>query len=308
MNPLRLSIISSCRKAALTVITLTALMASVSCHSARQASASSPDTVPPAMRTTAVASRAADSGLRASFAALASTYSTAWTDVKIPITLKLSSPANLKISGTLTMIRNRSIHISLRMLGFEAATLLIDGDSVFATYKLQKRYVAESIPELLKGFPMNVGNLQSLLIGQAFMPGNGIIEATDASRFSLMPAGDADLPDAFLMTPVLGNAHGVEATFIVDGGVIPNLLAISAGTQNANASCIYSGSATTPAGAVTTGCEIFARSSAKQQIEASVDLNFDKARWDSGATVSRPNTRGYTRIPASSLLKALSSF
>ena len=63
---------------------------------------------------------------------VASTYKE-WSDVEIPVELELLKPRNFSVSGRATMIRNQSIYISIRALGFEAANIYINNDSIYAT-------------------------------------------------------------------------------------------------------------------------------------------------------------------------------
>ncbi len=253
-------------------------------------------------------SRKADSfsvsaNLRSDFAALASTYSADWTDVKLPVTIRTSAPMNFKISGVATIIRNRSIHLSLRMLGFEVGVLQIDGDSVFAAIKPQKRYVAESVSEMLHGFPATVGNLQSLLLGQLFVPGTSSLQG---DSFILENADDPDLPQAFLLTPQV-DLRGVAATFVANGGTVPYLMALTASGGQSYALCLYSTPTSTPAGAVSDTCEISAEIGS-HSLQATLTFDFNKAQWNTGIVPRRITTKGYTRIPASSLLHSFSSF
>ncbi len=70
------------------------------------------------------------------------------------------------------MQRDRSVHLSLRFLGMEVASLMVTQDGIFALYKLERLYFAESISDLLGGFPTTVGNVQDLLLGRAFILGD----------------------------------------------------------------------------------------------------------------------------------------
>lgn len=245
-----------------------------------------------------------DGSYRADYAALSSAY-LPWSDVKIPVNIKISSPASLSIGGTATLTANRSIGISLRMLGFEVASVMIDNDSIFATYKMQKRYVAESIPELLRGFPATVGNLQSLLLGHIFYPGADFIGETDASMFEFDSANDPDLPSAMLMKPRV-DLNGAECVFVSDGETVPALLAFMAIAGRNQASAIYSQPVTTPAGPISPTCEINGTASGKT-ISARITFDLGKAKWNTGAAPRRPNTQGYRRISAASLLKSIST-
>lgn len=106
-----------------------------------------------------------------------------WTDMKVPVSVKISSPASLRVGGTMTMVNGESVHISLRMLGFEVGAAYLTGDSIFAYAKLQRVYVAESISRILGGVNATVADLQSLLIGApltlAIPSGNTAIDMLD---------------------------------------------------------------------------------------------------------------------------------
>ncbi|WP_303041674.1 DUF4292 domain-containing protein, partial [Duncaniella muris] len=149
----------------LLLITLTALLAS-SCRSGRNAAGS--NTGDYSQNTGKTLSQ---SQLKTMLNSLSDSYGT-WSDVKIPLTLRLKSPKKISIGGTLTMQRDRSVHLSLRFLGMEVASLMVTQDSIFALYKLERLYFAESISDLLGGFPATVGNVQDLLLGRAFILGD----------------------------------------------------------------------------------------------------------------------------------------
>lgn len=91
-----------------------------------------------------------------------------WTDLKMPISVNVSQPKSIRISGTMSMVKDRDIHISMRFLGMEVAAAYVTGDSVYAYAKLQRVYVAESIGEALGGLNITVGDLQALLLGAPF--------------------------------------------------------------------------------------------------------------------------------------------
>lgn len=192
------------------------------------------------------------------------------------------------------------------MLGFEVASAYIDNDSIIATYKLKKRYVAESIPDLLHGFPATVGNLQSLLLGRLFYPGDDRAVDEEISRFDIRAAEDADLPDALIVSPAGLNLDGVVCAFVTDGATVPAMLATILMAGNSEASFLYSTPVSTEGGAVASSFDLDGMAGTRK-VSASFNWNLDRARWNSGITLSRPSTAGYTRIPASSLLKAISS-
>ena len=62
--------------------------------------------------------------------------------------------------------------------------------------------------------------------------------------------------------------------------------------------------ADTPAGSVTSSLSVKA-SGSKHSIEAEMELRPDKAKWNGGSSRKVTVPRGYTRIEASKLLKAI---
>lgn len=90
-----------------------------------------------------------------------------WTDMSVPVTVNITKPQQLKVSGTLTMERGKMIHLSLRFLGMEVGAAYASGDSIYAFSKLQRIYVDESISRALGGYNLSLSDMQDLLIGQS---------------------------------------------------------------------------------------------------------------------------------------------
>lgn len=87
-----------------------------------------------------------------------------WTDLYVPVKLELTEPARMSISGRATIVRDRSIYLSLRMIGMEVATVYVDADSIFATEKVHRQMIAVGFDATL-GRKLTVGELQDLLLG-----------------------------------------------------------------------------------------------------------------------------------------------
>lgn len=246
---------------------------------------------------------AADNGHRADVAALLSSYKE-WSDVKLPVSVDIDSPVNFRISGQAMMVKNEGIYISLRMFGLEVGAVKVTTDSIIAAIKVKKVYIAESINSLMADFPVTVGNLQSLLFGQAFVPGYDTAPKDAPSKFSFMEFHDAQLPEAFAMSP--DAIHGVVSSFVVNGGIVPRLLALTAVRDFNVATVVYEDAVSTPAGEAYNDCIIKA-DVAQHSIEASLSWRFDRAQWNQGISLPTINTRGYRKIPASSLIGSLSA-
>lgn len=89
-----------------------------------------------------------------------------WSNFSAPVKIQLESPKKFSISGRATLVRDKSIYISLRMLGLEVGTLYVTPDSVFATEKLHRYIVRESLAKVLEGRDIPFAQLQDLLIGE----------------------------------------------------------------------------------------------------------------------------------------------
>jgi len=243
---------------------------------------------------------------RDAFTTLATANSTEWTDIRMPVSLKLESPANISISGNATIIRNKMLFISLRMLGFEVVQIQLTPDSIHAVDKIHKRYVAESVPELLRGVDLTLGNLQAMLTGMPFKPGSDSLTPDMFNDYSISAAGD-DMPDLWVMsTEISAASHIAECSWVVDGIETPVMsgMLVSVPDMNREAMIYYSDNRLTPAGTMSSQCRIKASTGSKD-MAATIIWNLDKAKWDTGETPVLKIPGGAKRISASQLLGAI---
>ena len=225
---------------------------------------------------------------------VASSYKS-WNDVEMPIELELISPRNLSISGRATMVKDKSIYISIRVLGFEAANIYINNDSIHATYKLNKLYIAENTAKLLKGYAVTIGDLQDLLLGRAFVLGKGTIKNSDDV--------DLDLSSSTWTATPKCDIKGVEYkyTFSTNDNALKLLTVLIQGASPVL--CDYSDNIDSEAGMIAQMLVISANVK-KQQLKASIKWNADNAKWNSGATPKWKAPKGYNRVDVEALLKA----
>lgn len=113
-----------------------------------------------------------------------------WSDMEVGVKLSLNSPARLNASGKAWMKRGEWISISVRMLGFEVATLWIDRDSVVAVDKFHKKYVSEPTSRLLGGSDVTIEEMQDVLTGRAFIVGRGTASVADRAKFDFKQAAN----------------------------------------------------------------------------------------------------------------------
>lgn len=238
--------------------------------------------------------------LQSSYTALAQGYATSWTDVKVPVSVNLRSPRHFSVSGRLTMVRGKGLSLSLRALGFEVANITVLGDSIFMTEKIGHRYMAESVTDLLAGFPATIDNVESLLLGRAFILGQPPLGPSTRSGYKL-----AGTPDKWTLTPD-NQPRGVDYSFTVDGSATPHVesLSVKAGGHRVNVG--YSGLVTTLAGRVLEDVAVDTELRGKS-VEVTITADYSKGEWNKGARLQRPSTRGYTRVRGRDMLGVINN-
>lgn len=218
-----------------------------------------------------------------------------WNDVVVPIKLSLIEPKQLSVGGRVTMEKDKSIYISIRVLGFEAANVYVNNDSIYASYKLDKIYLAEDLRKVLGSFPATISDLQSMLIGRAFVLGKGAIDVSMYREFLLSIDND--------YWQIAPNSIGdVDYKFIykcIDNNI--STLEVDVAKEN-RVNCIYGSSVSTPIGNVPNSATI---STQVKNIPlcAKIAWELNNAKWNSGATHKWKTPKGYRRIDVANLLK-----
>ena len=231
-----------------------------------------------------------------------------WQDVKIPIKVSLTSPSSLSASGTMIMQRDRSVHISLKILGFEVAVLYITPDTVYALDKYHKYMLKQPIAALTKMYGVSLGNIQSLLLGKAFIPGSNYGATGEAI---VNPTGDKDLPMSVIMTPIAQSSSQLVAQslrFIIDTAPTTQLLAtLIMPTANAISTTIeYENFVqTTYAGNIPSKISMPASGLQSGVMSAELELTPGRAKWNTGAAPSWKTPSGYKTMSLTDLMKSL---
>lgn len=272
--------------AALFAAIMTLLTAS--CHSSRSGVVSGGDYSPSA------AEPLGKKALDELFTRLESSYGE-WDGVKMPVTLNLISPKSMSIGGTLTMERDRSVHLSFRFFGMEVASMMVTEDSIFAVYKVEKIYFAESIRDLLGGFPATVGNVQDLLLGRPFILGENTLSRSlcrldgNGATWTISPErSPAGMSYDFTVDTPTGNLELLTVN-------IPSRSPIVAD---------YSDFALSDTGPMA-GMTSLSAKSGNTRFAAEITLNPRKAEWGKGLGKTWSAPKGYRRVIAADILKKL---
>lgn len=228
---------------------------------------------------------AGNSGLNS----LVSSYSSDWQDFQAPVDISLKSPKSMSVSGRMTVVNNVGMTLSIRAIGFEVASLTVIGDSIFAYEKLNKRCVAESAKSLAADLGISSREVVNLLMGQLFLLSDGQVTSGDDSMLYLVPARQPSATVSYGWTVRTGDAGTTPASFVVEvgnrGGVID-----------------YSAFEQTPAGPAASLLDMKV-TTGKMNIAATLEVNYRKAKWNSGATITRPSFKGYRQVSGSTLLQ-----
>lgn len=137
--------------------------------------------------------------------------------------ISINAPQQISFSGRAYIERNKSIYLSLRKFGMEVARLYVTNDSIVAVDRFNKRYVAETLKEVLANCPITIGNIQSLLTGQVFEPGD---KKPRASHFDIDRESEngqwialpKDLPSGFEAGYVFSDETDRLLAFAAKGG------------------------------------------------------------------------------------------
>ena len=284
-----------------TILTMAILLLMTACHSTKQ---SPSQDYAPASEVSNQTGKTADVTPSAPVGitqGLAAQYDNSWTDLSVPVTLNVVTPASRSISGRVTMVRDRNIRISATVLGMEIGAVYIDKDSVFMYERIKKTYMAESLISITKTTGMTVGDIQALLMGRLFSLGSGPVDAATAQNFTtetsptgkqvLLPAGGSHIDFGFL-------ADEVDGTPILMGAVAQK------GDNNLIIS--YLKPYISAVGPVAGEVSVLGNQIAETILSGSIIWKWDSAKWNTGNAPTTFNIpRGFSRVNASTLLKAL---
>ena len=230
------------------------------------------------------------------------TYSTAWERLSVPLTVRLRKPSSISISGTALMERGKSVTLSLRFLGMEMAVMHLTSDSIVALDKYHSRYVAESLRNFLGGVPVNITNVQDLVLGRPFLLGSTRSAAADINAFEFENDAASGCITMIPKAPVAS----VEYGFTFDAAMQLLGLIVKAGNGEP-VTVTYGQPELTTFGPIAASTSV-AATFGKTQVDASLEWSPRKAKWNNDVklrTIEIPSK--YQRISASSLLKMFSS-
>lgn len=225
----------------------------------------------------------------ATYTRLCATYHD-WEAIEAPVKVDITAPSKMSVSGRIYMTRGKDVYISLRMLGLEVANLYVTNDSIFASERLGKHYMAEALTSLLGGTSLTVNDIQDIILGRAFVPGSGPISDATLSLFDITIADNH-----MLLTPRKQPAK-YEYGFMANTqtNALTTLVVEPKGHQAVE--CKYAG-ATTLAGVGGVCSQMSIDTTIKtSRIAASLQIKYDEAKTGKSVNSARwKQPKGYTK-------------
>ena len=114
-----------------------------------------------------------------------------WSTLNVPVKLDMEQPLRMNGNARLTMINGSCIHLSVRFLGIEVASMYMDTDSLYFVDKYHKYMFAEPLKTVLgsKYDNLTISDLQKIILGQKEIP-EGAPTKIKLSHFDETPAGN----------------------------------------------------------------------------------------------------------------------
>lgn len=223
-----------------------------------------------------------------------------WNMVSMPFQLRLELPEEKSISGRATMFRDENVQLSFRAMGMEVVYLYLSEDSVIAIDKINKLYIAEPLSEIVGATGITIGNIQDLLLGQAFKIGGERLTSSMRPQFELY----ADSANWSLM-PMRNNASMRYDLKFYNADVLESLNILIADNEFGFEYSIPT--KVDAAGVVSQKCLITGYVG-EQQIKSAFVWNAKDAKWSDLSPLKRRKLpRSYTRIGVDELVYIISS-
>ncbi len=222
-----------------------------------------------------------------------------WTDVSVPVSMAISSPQNVSVSGRVIMVRGKLIDISMRMFGFEVGRIYITPDSMFMKVKPGKTYMAEPYSIVSSHVPLSIENVQDMLIGRMFMLGDDKPGGAGYGSFDIEASGGEAREWLAIPKTQPSKAHYGFAVGYDD--IVRTLMIAVTGSDVMCTvkydDCGYWASAGELASAVDVNV------AGKIRVQVSLQWKWASAKWNEGVDARWTAPSGYRRVKVADILK-----
>lgn len=225
---------------------------------------------------------------------------TDWTTLSTSGTVTLGGKNPFSSAMQITMVRGKSVNVSIRpLLGIEMGRIYITGDSVVVVNKVEKYYIAESLKLITSGVPMDITDMQNLLLARMFELGNGTITAKPRTLKSIAE-GTFGRMNVTLQPKGMDFAY----TFSVDGEDAVKALSLEAGGKTVPLSVIYGDHTATPYGKVAGSVRLMSQIGG-QDMSLEFKLDNEAIIWNRQVSDRSPINSRYRRVEGEALLKGM---
>lgn len=242
------------------------------------------------------------------FGNLAASY-TPWTTMSAPLKIEISHPVRFSASGKAEMVKGQCVSMVFRKIGIKVAELYVDRDSVMFVVKPLKIAYTESFARFSNRTGLTMDDLQSALLGQAFVPGRGTVSAGSLSEFTLAAADGGTAGEdvvRWTMTPRRSpdEIYFTAATPMPFGSDASRLEAVGV-NAGGGVKFEYSDFANTEAGLIGSRANLRASFGGKT-LAGNLRWTADRADWNKPMTVGRPSIPAdYRRLDTAGMLRII---
>lgn len=242
------------------------------------------------------------------FGNLAASYAP-WTSMSAPMKIEVSEPVRFSASGKAEMVKGQCISMVFRKIGIKVAELYVDRDSVMFVVKPLKIAYTESFARFSNSTGLTLDDLQSALLGQAFVPGRGTVGAGSLSAFTLVAADGGAIGEdvvRWTMTPRRSpdEIYFTAATPMPFGSEASRLEAVGV-NAGGGVKFEYSDFANTGAGLIGSRANLRATFGGKS-LSGSLRWTADRTDWNKPLTVGRPSIPvDYRRLDTAAMLRII---
>ena len=242
------------------------------------------------------------------FGNLAASYAP-WTSMSAPMKIEVSEPVRFSASGKAEMVKGQCISMVFRKIGIKVAELYVDRDSVMFVVKPLKIAYTESFARFSNSTGLTLDDLQSALLGQAFVPGRGTVGAGSLSAFTLAAADGGAIGEdvvRWTMTPRRSpdEIYFTAATPMPFGSEASRLEAVGV-NAGGGVKFEYSDFANTGAGLIGSRANLRATFGGKS-LSGSLRWTADRTDWNKPLTVGRPSIPvDYRRLDTAAMLRII---
>lgn len=233
------------------------------------------------------------------YAGLCESYAD-WQDVNMPVRLSVTSPKSISLSARAAMKRDKWISISVRMLGFEVASLFVDKDSVHVIDRYHKAYLSESIAKVFGSTGLKVADIQDLLLGRGFVIGDagGTFTPPLATALEFVSS-----PEGLMILPAIQPQEFEYGFILANDANRIGVASVNVKERNAGVITYSDPIATRQAGSFAGEASIELTQGKK--FAASLKWNFSSAKWNTGEERTWKRPADYSRIDAAAIISKL---